>query len=325
MEVVLKVLEQYGIVPLKVKPLDGGIINHTFLVYAKEAMFILQVLNDIYTQQVILDQVHISEFLEQCGFPYQVPKLIKTIADDNFVIDRDGQIWRMYKFIENNQVEIGRHKAGCVCSMAKALALLHGCLSKCDYQPLHRISGFGDTNYYIGKMENILFSTQETDEFRYLADQLLMALIANPMPSGPKILIHGDPKQNNFLFNEDDQVIGLIDFDSFMRANVFRDIGDAFRSWCKTKDNKFDFDLFEMAGWIYWVHFAINDQLKIERFDEVALQAVKLITLELSLRFLIDAHEQTYFAWDKDKYSSAREHNLARCRQYLAYFDSMTR
>jgi hypothetical protein len=46
--------------------------------------------------------------------------------------------------------------------------------------------------------------------------------------------------------------------------------------------------------------------------------AVELIAVELAARFCRDALAESYFAWDRTRYGSATEHNLARARGQLA-------
>jgi hypothetical protein len=41
---------------------------------------------------------------------------------------------------------------------------------------------------------------------------------------------------------------------------------------------------------------------------------VEVISLELAARFLADALQESYFGWNRERFSSAGEHNLVRAR-----------
>ena len=48
--------------------------------------------------------------------------------------------------------------------------------------------------------------------------------------------------------------------------------------------------------------------------------SVEQVTLELCMRFATDALEETYFSWDKNKFSRASEHNLVRAKNQYRLF-----
>ena len=50
---------------------------------------------------------------------------------------------------------------------------------------------------------------------------------------------------------------------------------------------------------------------------------LETISLELTVRFLADALNESYFGWDKNAYASASEHNLERARGQWAFARSV--
>ena len=109
----------------------------------------------------------------------------------------------------------------------------------------------------------------------------------------------------------------MIDLDTFMVAPVLIDLGDAFRSWMQSPDGTFD------QSHYHEVVRAYRSVNKLPYSNGEILGATKLISLELATRFLTDYFEESYFKWDNEKYASATEHNLFRCRYFIRYAESI--
>jgi Ser/Thr protein kinase RdoA (MazF antagonist) len=115
-------------------------------------------------------------------------------------------------------------------------------------------------------------------------------------------VIHGDPKAANFLFAADsDRAVSLIDFDTVKPGLLLHDLGDCLRSCCNRLGEACDDpaavvfapDLFQalMAG--YWEQAA---HLLTPTDQALLVEAVKLISFELGLRFFTDhCTGDTYF------------------------------
>ena len=56
-----------------------------------------------------------------------------------------------------------------------------------------------------------------------------------------------------------------------------------------------------------------------------AVTSLKYITLELTLRFIIDTVKQKYFTWDSKKYKSASEHNKIRALQFWDLYNQISK
>jgi Ser/Thr protein kinase RdoA (MazF antagonist) len=132
--------------------------------------------------------------------------------------------------------------------------------------------------------------------------------------------VHGDPKLNNVVFDDAGRAISLIDLDTLSRMTIPVELGDAFRSWCNpsgedTVESAFDLTRFQ-AGLTGYAEFAgaLLEPIEIEAI----VPAVELITLELASRFCADALEESYFAWDRERFASAAEHNLHRAKSQLS-------
>ena len=107
-------------------------------------------------------------------------------------------------------------------------------------------------------------------------------------------MIHGDPKLNNFLFdNRSKKAISLIDLDTVKPGLVHYDIGDCLRSCCQSENNQFDLDCCAALLKSYLLEagafFTDHDIAYL-------YAAIRLIPFELGLRFYTDyLHGNCYF------------------------------
>jgi hypothetical protein len=102
------------------------------------------------------------------------------------------------------------------------------------------------------------------------------------------------------------------------------ELGDAFRSWCGSAEdaaeNTFDVKKFEAAVNGYRTG---SKNMLLPEEEALLLRATKLKCLELASRFLVDYFEDNYFGWNEKKYSSRKEHNLARAKGQVTLFKSL--
>jgi len=304
------VAEKYEISPVEYSLLDGGIVNTTLKAKTQKEAYVIQRLSKIFNEQVIDDYLKVQEKFQ--GTRLYVPKLIKTKDEKNFAL-HDGTIWRIFEYVENEPIEKNEKT---IYEAAKSLAYFHKML-KNSFKPSFSIDGFHDTKRYTQRLDTLIEQNPEkTEKIESIYKYLNESITRIQLPDVSKTIIHGDPKIQNFLFRKQ-KVHSIIDLDTIMEANELIDIGDALRSWCKTNTNKFENDLFNAAviGYRKINHLPYNRKMLKD--------SVKLITLELATRFLIDYFKEQYFEWDRKKYSTAAEHNLQRANTYMEYYDTI--
>ncbi|MCP4041054.1 MAG: phosphotransferase, partial [Gammaproteobacteria bacterium] len=134
----------------------------------------------------------------------------------------------------------------------------------------------------------------------------------------PERIVHNDTKLNNILFHATTgEILCVVDLDTVMPGSILHDFGDLVRSSvCPAEEG---------------VRYAGRTEVRLPVFEalvrgylegaggiltsvEVELLAfsVRLITLELAVRFLTD-----YLAGDIYFQAAYPEHNLDRCRNQL--------
>jgi aminoglycoside phosphotransferase (APT) family kinase protein len=195
---------------------------------------------------------------------------------------------------------------------------------------------YRDTAHYLVAMREAL---DRNRDHRLAAeiDPLAARVLAAFEELGPPLdvdshVIHGDLKLENLLFESRDapgrdRAFALIDLDTLMRAPLWIELGDAWRSWCNssgedTSETGFDLSFFEASTRGFME--GIDDSLS-ERERRSLVTATERITLELCARYVTDTLEECYFGWDDSRYPARGEHNAVRAsgqwRLYEAVFE----
>ncbi len=184
---------------------------------------------------------------------------------------------------------------------------------------------YRDTPRYLESLRNALETRSEhrlAAEMTPLGRRVLGAFEElGPPPESEARVIHGDLKLSNVLFEGDrpperDRAFALVDLDTLMRAPLWVELGDAWRSWCnpareETLEPRFDLDVFDasLEGFAEGLGGGVS---RSERSSLVT--APERIALELCARYVTDAFEEVYWGWDESRYASRGDHNAARAR-----------
>lgn len=304
---------------LDVTEIGQGVINDTFLVVcdskdgSKKYKFILQKLNKtvfpepakvMENLRVLLEFVDTKQHLEN-GQPLQFPHIISTKDKLDCYIDEDDEYWRAISFIEDSKsintiVNIEQASLAGKC-LGQFHNLVHDLPLKRIYDTL---PGFHVTPTYVHAFRKSLialstrkssamlehgieFANQRLNSCSKLQDALDENILTTRV-------IHGDPKLNNFLFNQaGDKILSLIDLDTLTPGLIHYDIGDCLRSLCNTagEDSRdidsVNFDLDICAATLgAWLDEARNF-MTLQDYPYI-YPAIRLLPLELGLRFLTD-------------------------------------
>ncbi|MEI6429094.1 MAG: phosphotransferase [Pseudanabaena sp. ELA607] len=140
----------------------------------------------------------------------------------------------------------------------------------------------------------------------------------------PMRVMHGDPKINNILLDESSQkAVSMIDLDTVKPGLIHYDIGDGLRSACNLMGEETEhwesviFDIDVCQTWLRgYMQFGQN-LLRPREYDFI-YEAIRLISLELGLRFLTD-----YLAGNVYFKVSYPEQNLIRALVQLRLTESI--
>ena len=310
------ILEGYRLPPIQqVEPISIGLIHKTYKVQTAEGAYSLQALHPrLATDGIMQDFEVINRALLERGLP--VPRLLWTKTGGSFTEDTEGRRWRLTTWLTGRCLESPSSES-MIFSAAALLGSFHAKMADLDYafrstHPLH------DTPHHLRRLHEAAQEHQSSPLFGEIAsliDETKAALNTLLLPTHlPRAVVHGDPKISNLLFDEADQACAILDLDTCNRHSVLVDIGDAVRSWCREggEDEIRPFSIARFQALVQG-YASAYPHLSTEEIDFLP-RAGRLITLELTARFLTDTLEDQYFGWNAARYPSRQQHNLARSK-----------
>lgn len=216
-------------------------------------------------------------------------------------------------------------------SAAALVGRFHAALADFDAPLAPMGLPFRDTPLYRSRLETALAAHRDHAQRAAVSDlreriDRGFAVLGPPLATRERV-IHADLKISNVLFAgraepDRDRAVALIDFDTLMRAPLYCEWGDAWRSWCNRRgedegEATFDLDVFAATVEGFAEGFARG----VDRHERASLiDATERMALELATRYATDALEGDYFAWDAERFPDATAHNLVRAEGQLALF-----
>lgn len=328
------------------EPYGSGHIHDTFRIETAEAdrdNYILQRLNNKIFKNIPELQhniervtVHLRNKLNAIpGSNIKRECLILIPARDgkSWIVDRNGNFWRMYIFISNHRSYNIVDNPDKAFEGGKAIGRFQAMLADMPGEPLHEtIPRFHDIENRLEILERTIKAdpagrvstvAEEIDQYLRRGEEMKTILRLGRAGKIPLRITHNDTKFNNILLDEYDKALCVIDLDTVMPGYVHYDFGDAIRTVTNTaaedeKDLskiKMDIDLFRAyaRGYLSETGSTLN---QVEK--EYLAFAPKLITYTIGIRFLTD-----YIDGDNYFKIHHRHHNLQRTRAQLKLVMSM--
>jgi len=276
------VLKNYNLGKVnEIKKVDSGIMNETYLVKTSVDKFILQEIKD---KRITRDHQSLESIWNS---DIQIPKQIESNSGKLFH-KQNGKTYRLLTYIDNEDLET---LTSDLCfNLGETLAEFHIQTGDFNEELEYSIPYFHNTRKIMNDLLSVQLSNQGSEKWSNVSEyyELIKKDINNfYLPHLPSRLIHGDPKWQNFLY-KDNEVTGIVDFETLMYGNELIDIGDALRSWSKDEEYNFDKARFDASVQGY---LSRNDSID----KSLIPKAAGLITLELSARFLMDYFNQKEF------------------------------
>ena len=320
-------------------PLGQGHINDTFKIDMSKIdndekfSVVLQRINHYVFKQPekVMDNIkRVTEHLSQkdnSSFKESI-QLTKTLDEETFHRDPNGNYWRVYNFIDNAKTYDIIESSQQAYEGAKAYGSLQLELADLPGPDLHEtIPDFHNTPKRFKDFENALIEgipkricnadveIKKAKRLRHFAP-----LITELLENGhiPQRVTHNDTKLNNVLLHKDSHKgMCVIDLDTLMTGSALYDFGDFIRSACRigAEDESnpdkihFSIELYEasLRGFLETAGKTLN---QIEK-DHLALSSI-VISYEVGLRFLTD-----YLMGDSYFKISHETHNLERARVHF--------
>ncbi len=337
---------------INIDKINIGNINSTYLVeyLNKENVsekFILQSINDCfvsverlnYNHKLVTDHMELWLSNEQISKDYRrwvVPSLMKCQHNGSFDFSFEGKSWRAMKFIESSFSISSVKDVKYAYEVGYGLAKFHHILSDYDSSRLQlNIENFHNTNHYLEQyyLSYDRFDLSDLDislleriskinrKIQKNSERIISTYNFLNDNTFKKQAIHGDPKLDNFLFNDTKYVVSIIDLDTIYSGNLLTDLSDCLRSLCNPfgedaevlDDVSFDINICREFLFGYFSRFNQEMELiTIYLFD-----SIYLIIFELAIRFITDfLKSNVHF---KVHYPS---HNIYRAEVQLKILES---
>lgn len=328
-----------------VKVINDGHINSTFLLrfltHGQAQEYILQKINkyvfkkpEEVMENTMAVTSHMSRRFLGNGQKSSVLKFFYATSGKPYVLDEEGEYWRLSEFVENSRTFNQTDDIGVIEECGKAFGEFQGLLADFPAEKLNIIiPHFHNTKDRYNQFKKAIRedSANRADEVKEETDKLLkledLATRMYEMQQSGELKLkvtHNDTKFNNVLFDKDTtKRLCVIDLDTVMPGLLGHDFGDAIRFIASTaKEDEsdlskvsLDIDKFRAfaKGFLKEIFLTISEAEK----NSLALGAIT-ITTELALRFLTD-----YLIGDKYFKKSYPEQNLLRARCQLKLAESM--
>jgi Ser/Thr protein kinase RdoA (MazF antagonist) len=328
------------------EPYGSGHIHDTFRIRTVEAEkddYILQRLNNRIFKNIPELQnniervtVHLRNKLKAIpgsDIKRECLSLIASKSGKTWIIDKEGNYWRMYIFISRHHSYNVVDNPDKAFEGGKAIGRFQAMLADMPGGPLFEtIPWFHDIEKRleafnikikenpVGRVDSV---QKEIRQVLDRADEMKIILRLGKEGKIPVRITHNDTKFNNILLDENDKALCVIDLDTVMPGYVHYDFGDAIRTAANTASEdeddlsmvRMDINLFKAysEGYLSETGDTLNDVEK-----EYLAFAPRLITYTIAVRFLTDFI-------DGDNYFKIHHelHNLQRARAQLRLVMSM--
>jgi hypothetical protein len=264
---------------------------------------------------------------------FEVIQLIQTKAGNYFVLDEEGNYWRLFNYVRNSisynmitDPELAREGG-------KAFGIFQYLASDIDASSLYEIlPDFHNIATRLHNFRNTVLRNPanramgvepEIDFIEARAEDMHTILRLGEQGSIPLRVTHNDTKFNNILFNNKNQAISVVDLDTVMPGYVLYDFGDAIRTGASTAPEdeadlskvNIDLNLFEAYSGGY---LEIARKFLNQTETKYLAHSAKFMTYIIGLRFLTDH-------LDGDRYYKIAfpGHNLQRARTQFRLLESM--
>ncbi len=322
--------EQYQTVPV-----SNGHINHTYIISSEEGKrYILQKINTaVFTQPQNIAHNHqeVNRILEQSGYQKSLLKPHLSLAGN--YLDETEQSWRMLEFIEGSNTHLKVPDPETAYNAAVALSEFYAAINRDNIAEIKDpLPGFINFEKRIADYRIALdnaaeeYKTNAAEEIKFVNENLELPKVWIDLAKEGKLpqrIIHADPKISNLLFDDQNQVLAVIDLDTIMYGTLLYDFGDMIRSYTNTTEEDDGKTAHNFSAEIYQqVQKGFNTHLQdVLTDEELSLMdyAAKVVIYIQAVRFLTDyLNGSVYYSV---KYA---DHNLDRTRNQITLLKGLT-
>lgn len=321
-------------VPTSIHVIGAGNINDTLRVVTSTQAYLLQRINHRVfrrPEQVQDNYQLIYQHLAHQQVGLVLPGLIKTKEGGLYTQDEDSRFWRLLTFIEGAVAYEQPNELGQVREAAAKMGQFVAALNQSPALSLHET--ISDFHYFQGRYLAFEALLQGEVNKRMKSAQSGIDFIrayAGRVPNYralglPLRVVHNDPKIGNVLFNREEEVIAVIDWDTVMPGYLATDLGDMIRTMAVSTDED-ESDLSKIYLRMDYLQACLENFLLpfkglLSPLEKQYLATGPLyIAMEQALRFLHD-----YLMGDQYYKIQYLDHNLHRALNQVMLCRSIMR
>lgn len=325
---------------VEITALGQGFINDTYIVRTEKSRYILQRKNhnifpDVPAMMSNIQRVtaHLKAKVKAAGGDSEREVLTVIPTKDGTLYYRDGDnFWAALLYIEGSVTHDVANTPRLAYMGGRGIGRFQAMLADFN-EPLNEvIKGFHNIRWRFEQWDRSLSEDKAgrkasvKEEIEWIESRRAQMLAFWEMVERgilPTRVTHNDTKLSNILFDENDEVLCVIDLDTVMSSTALNDFGDAIRSYTNTGAED-DADLSRVAMNIETFRHYTEGYLS-ERGESMTRSerewlafSALYITYEQVLRFLMD-----YIDGDTYYKTAYPEHNLVRTRAQHKLLQSM--
>lgn len=325
---------------VEITALGQGFINDTYIVRTEKSRYILQRKNhnifpDVPAMMSNIQRVtaHLKAKVKAAGGDSEREVLTVVPTKDGTLYYRDGDnFWAALLYIEGSVTHDVANTPRLAYMGGRGIGRFQAMLADFN-EPLNEvIKGFHNIRWRFEQWDRSLSEDKAgrkasvKEEIEWIESRRAQMLAFWEMVERgilPTRVTHNDTKLSNILFDENDEVLCVIDLDTVMSSTSLNDFGDAIRSYTNTGAED-DADLSRVAMNIETFRHYTEGYLS-ERGESMTRSerewlafSALYITYEQVLRFLMD-----YIDGDIYYKTAYPEHNLVRTRAQHKLLQSM--
>ena len=325
---------------VEITALGQGFINDTYIVRTEKSRYILQRKNhnifpDVPAMMSNIQRVtaHLKAKVKAAGGDSEREVLTVVPTKDGTLYYRDGDnFWVALLYIEGSVTHDVANTPRLAYMGGRGIGRFQAMLADFN-EPLNEvIKGFHNIRWRFEQWDRSLSEDKAgrkasvKEEIEWIESRRAQMLAFWEMVERgilPTRVTHNDTKLSNILFDENDEVLCVIDLDTVMSSTSLNDFGDAIRSYTNTGAED-DADLSRVAMNIETFRHYTEGYLS-ERGESMTRSerewlafSALYITYEQVLRFLMD-----YIDGDTYYKTAYPEHNLVRTRAQHKLLQSM--